>query len=157
MKHFQRLQMDAAARAQCFKLVEKMLTGELVAKHPQLQGLGFPRGADRVGRTQDDFIDGSAKRILGRFHIFVVEQQFLGAAIDVAQEARDVIDKGCLLVRAAAIFQQEQGIQAVVHDVDQAVRSASAAIGAGLARFARAALGGRSHVDVQSMEGIRVL
>jgi hypothetical protein len=51
----------------------------------------------------------------------------LGVAVDVAEEAGHVVGEGGLVVRAAAVLQQEQGIEALVHQVDEGAGALPAA------------------------------
>ena len=131
MEHFERLHVGAAARAQVFQLLEEMFAGQLVAEQAQLQRAGFPRFADHVLRTQDDFVDRGAERVLGGMHIVGMHAERLGLAVDVGQKARHVLGKAGLVLRAATVLEQVQRIKALVHQVDQALRiiAAGAAVG----------------------------
>jgi hypothetical protein len=111
--------VHAALGAQVFEPVEEVFAGELVAEQAQLQRARLPGFAHVVVGAQDDLVDRRAERILGGGDVVGRHAERLGVAVDVAEEARHVVGKGGLVVRAAAVLQQEQRVEALVHQVDQ--------------------------------------
>jgi hypothetical protein len=122
MEHFERLHVHLALGAQVLEAVEEVLARQLVAKDAQLQRPGLPGLAHLVGRAQDDLVHRRAERVLGRGHVLGRDAERLGIAVDVGEKCRHVVGKSDLVLRAAAVLEQEQRIEAFVHDVHQALR-----------------------------------
>src|SRR5574343_883022 len=120
MEYFQGINTKCPTIACRVDLVEKVFAGQLIPEKYQLQWPALPTCPDVHLRGQNGFVNRGAKGVFAIEDVFCAEAVFLGCTLKLLKKFLDVLGELLGIFGCAALAEQNEHVEAVVKQVDQA-------------------------------------